>query len=134
MPDDLEHRNVTILVALVGSMLGLHGTHRQHHWPDAGVRSRMTDLVQIVSEHQKHMESILRKENQMRNRAPDLPIEDRLLRRCQVFSPGGDNERLMLEAAQEIRLLRNELHQMAILASTYADKAQKAVSGSGVAE
>ena len=59
----------------------------------------------------------------------DLPIEDRLLRRCQVFSPGGDNERLMLEAAQTIRTLRQELYQMTFMATAYVDRLQKANSG-----
>ena len=39
-------------------------------------------------------------------------ILDRIDTRIQVFQPGGDNERLMLDAAEEIRQLRAHIIQL----------------------
>lgn len=98
---------------------------------DSGSTPDASTLAWIVGQHHQHMETILRKEPAMTTQTPALPIEDRLLRRCEVFSPGGDNERLMLEAAQEIRQMRRELYEMSVLASSYANRWQKAISGGG---
>lgn len=39
----------------------------------------------------------------------DLDIVDRIRQRIELFSPGGDNERLLQEAADEIVRLREAL-------------------------
>ena len=39
-------------------------------------------------------------------------ILDRIATRIQVFQPGGDNERLLLDAAEEIRQLRAHIAQL----------------------
>lgn len=41
----------------------------------------------------------------------DLDIVDRIRQRIEVFQPGGDNERLLEEAAAEIMRLREELER-----------------------
>lgn len=49
-------------------------------------------------------------------------IEERLLRRIEVFAPGGDTERLMLEAVKELSRLRHENWQLTNLAARLRDE------------
>ena len=58
-----------------------------------------------------------------------IPIEDRLRRRCDVFQPGGDTERLMLEAAEKIDELRDRLYRMTIDCDRYAQALQNLKAG-----
>ena len=53
-----------------------------------------------------------------------IPIEDRLRLRVDVFQPGGDTERLMLEAAQTIENLRERLYQITMAYDRAADSLQ----------
>jgi hypothetical protein len=99
---------------------------------DSGSIPDGSTITWIMNRHHEHIETILRRENQMEIRPePNIPIEDRLLRRVQIFSPGGDNERLMLEAAAMIRQLRREVYEITLLAAAYEDRHQEALSGGG---
>lgn len=55
-----------------------------------------------------------------------IPIEDRLRIRVDVFQPGGDTERLMLEAAEKIEELRDRLYRMTLDCDRYATALQNA--------
>lgn len=97
---------------------------------DSGSIPDGSTLTWIVGQHHQHMEEIIRKEQTMHVKA-DLPIEDRLVRRVEIFSPGGDTEKLMLEAAAKITEMRREIYEMTLLATAYADRWQKALARGG---
>lgn len=97
---------------------------------DSGSTPDGSTLTWIVGQHHQHMEEIIRKEQTMHVKA-DLPIEDRLVRRVEIFAPGGDTEKLMLEAAAKITEMRREIYEMTLLATAYADRWQKALARGG---
>lgn len=97
---------------------------------DSGSTLDGSTLTCIVGQHHNHMEEIIRKDQTMHVKA-DLPIEDRLVRRVEIFAPGGDTEKLMLEAAAKITEMRREIYEMTLLATAYADRWQKALARGG---